>query len=68
MSVKRKLTNPSRHFSSLWEEEYLFVKDTSKPQYLVCLQIVLVPKEYNLKRITKHAIRVSMNNTTEMLE
>ena len=50
MSVKRKLTNPSRHFNSIWEEKYLFVKGTSKPQCLACLQIVSVPKEYNLKR------------------
>ena len=50
MSVKRKLTYPSRHFNSLWEEKYLFVEDTSKPQCLLCLQIVSVPKEYNLKR------------------
>ena len=50
MSVKRKLTNPSRHFNSLWEEKYLFVEGTSKPQCMVCLQIVSVPKEYNIKR------------------
>ena len=50
MSVKRKLTNSSGHFNLLWEEKYLFVECTSKPQCLVCLQIVSVPKEYNLKR------------------
>ena len=50
MSVKRKSTNPSRHFNSIWEEKLLFVEGTSKPQYLACLQIVSVSKEYNLKR------------------
>ena len=50
MSVKRKLTNPNRHFNSFVEGTYLFVEGTSKPQCLVCLQIVSVPKEYNLKQ------------------
>ena len=50
MSVKRKLTNSNRHFNSIWEEKYLFVETKGKPQCLICLQIVSVPKEYNLKR------------------
>ena len=50
MSVKRRLIDPSRRFNSILEEKYLFVEGTSKPQCLVCLQIVSVPKEYNLKR------------------
>ena len=50
MSAKRKLTNSNRFFNSIWEEKYLFVENKSKPQCLVCLQLVSVPKEYNVKR------------------
>ena len=52
MSLKRKLTltNSNRFFNLVWEEKYLFVENKGKPQCLVCLQVLSVPKEYNLKR------------------
>ena len=52
MSLKRKLTltNSNRFFNLVWEEKYLFVENKGKPQCLVCLQVVSVPKEYKLKR------------------
>ena len=52
MSLKRKLTltNSNRFFNLVWEEKYLFVENKGKPQCLVCLQVVSVSKEYNLKR------------------
>ena len=52
MSLKGKLalTNSNRFFNLAWEEKYLFVKNKGKPQCSVCLQVVSVLKEYNLKR------------------
>ena len=52
MSLKKKLTltNLNRFFNLVWEEKYLFVENKGKPQCLVCLQVVSVPKEYNLQR------------------
>ena len=52
MSLKRKLTltNSNRFFNLVWKEKYLLVENKGKPQCLVCLQVVSVSKEYNLKR------------------
>ena len=50
MSVKRKLNNAARFFNSIWEKKDLLIETKSKPQCLICLQIVSMPKEYNLKR------------------
>jgi len=56
MSVKRKVSDENREFNSDWEERYFFVNNNGKPQCLVCLQVISVPKEFNLKRLcsTKH--------------
>ena len=52
MSLKRKLTltHSNRFFNLVWEEKYLFVDNKGKPQCLVYLPVVSVPKKYNLKR------------------
>ncbi|XP_076817402.1 general transcription factor II-I repeat domain-containing protein 2-like [Clavelina lepadiformis] len=50
MSVKRKVSEENREFNSTWEERYFFANSNGKPQCLVCLQVISVPKEFNLKR------------------
>ncbi|KAE9522238.1 hypothetical protein AGLY_017364 [Aphis glycines] len=55
---KRKIEDENRIFNSLWENEYLFIiNKQKKPQCLVCLNIIAVLKEYNLKRhyMTNHS-------------
>jgi hypothetical protein len=39
-----------RVFNSKWEEAYFCAEQGGKPQYLICLQVIGVSKEYNIKR------------------
>ena len=50
MSAKRKVSEENREFNSNWEDRYFFVNVNGKPQRLVCLQIISVPKEFNVQR------------------
>ena len=50
MSVKRRFPEANRVLDLKWEEEYLLVKSSNKPQLLACLQVRSVPKKFNLKR------------------
>jgi len=47
---KRSVSTENRAFQPEWERDYLFVDLNGKPQCLVCLQVMAVPKEYNLER------------------
>ena len=47
---KRKVELDNRKFNERWENEFLFTDFGSKPQCLVCLQVVSVMKEYNIRR------------------
>lgn len=51
MLKRRKVDCENRIFKPEWELDYLFIfnKD-SKPQCLICVQVLAVLKEYNLKR------------------
>lgn len=56
-SKHRKVDSENRTFKPEWELNYLFtLSKDNKPQCLVCLQVVAVMKEYNLKRhyMTNH--------------
>ena len=50
MSAKRKVSEENREFNINWEDRYIFVSNNSKPQCLVCLQVISVPKECNVQR------------------
>ena len=56
MSKKRKICEENRSFQNTWENEFLFINNKdNKPQCLVCLQVLSVHKEYNIKRhYTQH--------------
>ena len=43
MSAKRKVSEENREF------KYFFVNNNGKPHCLVCLQVISVPKEFNVK-------------------
>ena len=49
-SKKRKIENEKRIYQESWENDYLITNNSGKLQCLVCMQIVSVPKEYNVKR------------------
>ena len=49
-SKKRKIENEKRIYKESWENDYLITNNNGKLQCLVCMQIVSVPKEYNVKR------------------
>ncbi|KAL4154133.1 hypothetical protein QTP88_001966 [Uroleucon formosanum] len=54
---KRKIDDENRTFNTSWENDYLFIiNKQKKPQCLVCLSVIAVLKEYNLKRhyMTNH--------------
>src|SRR5580765_4591990 len=54
---KRKINDENRIFNTSWENDYLFIiNKQKKPQCLVCLSVIAVLKEYNLKRhyMTNH--------------
>jgi len=45
MSVKRQASKENRKFNSNWEERYFFTNNNGKPQCLLRLQIISIPKE-----------------------
>jgi hypothetical protein len=49
-SKRRKIQNENRTYQERWECEYLITTNNGKLQCLVCLQVLNVPKEFNLKR------------------
>ena len=50
MSAKRKVSEENREFNFNWEDRYFFINNNGKSQCLVCLQVISVPKEFNVKR------------------
>ncbi|KAJ8866900.1 hypothetical protein PR048_032762 [Dryococelus australis] len=48
--IKRKIGTENRVYQERWENNYLVANNKGKLQCLVCMQIVSVPKEYNVKR------------------
>lgn len=49
-SKKRKIGSENRAYQEHWESDYLITNNNGKLQCLVCMQIVSVSKEYNVKR------------------
>jgi hypothetical protein len=49
-SKRRKIENENRTYQERWECEYLITNNNGKLQCLVCVQVLSVPKEFNLKR------------------
>ena len=49
-SKKRKLANEGRVYNEKWLENYLMMENNGKPLCLVCIQVIEVMKEYNVKR------------------
>lgn len=49
-SRKRKISNEHRVYNDRWESDYLITNNNNKLQCIVCMQILSVPKEYNVKR------------------
>jgi len=47
---KRKIETENRAYQERWEKNYLITNNKGKLQCLVCLQIISVCKEYNVKR------------------
>lgn len=47
---KRKLETENRMYQERWENEYFITNHMNKLQCLICMQILSVPKEYNVKR------------------
>ena len=47
---KHKLKDENRSFQPRWENYYFITNNNGKLQCLVCMQVLSVPKEYNLKR------------------
>ena len=50
MSVNKKVSEENREFNFNWEDRYFFVINDGKTQCLVCLQVISVPKEFNVRR------------------
>lgn len=49
-SQKRKITDEHRIYNDRWESDYLITNNNNKLQCIVCMQVISVPKEYNVKR------------------
>lgn len=49
-SQKRKITNEHRVYNDRWESDYLITNNNNKLQCIVCMQVLSIPKEYNMKR------------------
>ena len=47
---KRKIEDEKRVYQSRWESDYLITNNKNKIQCLVCMQVLSVPKEYNMKQ------------------
>lgn len=56
---KRKIDDKKRVFQTQWESDYLITSNKNKIPFLACMQIMSVPKEYNLKR---HYTTLHSNN------
>ena len=50
MSAKQKASKENREFNINWDDRYFFVNNNGKPQCLVCLQVISVPKEFNVQQ------------------
>lgn len=50
MSKKRKIDSENRVFQDRWETQYFITNRKDKLQCLICMQVVAVCKEYNVKR------------------
>ena len=46
---ERKITSENRSYQDRWENEYFVANNNGKLQCLVCLQVISVCKEYNVK-------------------
>lgn len=49
-SQKRKIADEHRVYKDRWESDYLITDNNNKFQCIVCMQVVSIPKEYNMKR------------------
>lgn len=49
-ATKRKIDAENRMYQERWENNYFIANNNGKLQCLVCMQVVSVPKEYNVKR------------------
>ena len=47
---KRKLSEENRTFKEKWELDYFISIKNNKIQCLICMQVLSVSKEYNVKR------------------
>lgn len=54
---KRRIDQENRVYQIRWESDYLITTNNNKTQCLICMQIIAVPKEFNVKRhyTTLHA-------------
>ena len=50
MSAYKKVSEKNIKFNFNWEDKYFFVINNGKTQCLVCLQVISVPKEFNVQR------------------
>ncbi|XP_074040069.1 general transcription factor II-I repeat domain-containing protein 2B-like [Leptinotarsa decemlineata] len=48
--IKRKIDSENRIYKESWESDYLIANNNGKLQCLVCMNVVSVPKEYNVRR------------------
>jgi len=48
------MSGKNKKFSSNWEERYSFANNNRKPQCLVRLQVIFVPKEFLFKEALQH--------------
>jgi len=44
----------NRKFACNWEETYFFTNNNVKPQCLVRLKVISIPKEFLLKEVLQH--------------
>ena len=49
-SKKRKFAKEGRVFNEKWLENYFMMENNGEPLCLVCMQVIDVMKEYNVKR------------------
>src|SRR6218665_3061964 len=50
VSRKRKVADEKRVFQVKWEDLYFVTEVSDRIQCLVCQQVIVVPKEYNVRR------------------
>ena len=50
MSANKKVSEENREFNFNRKDRYFFVINNGKTQCLVCLQVISVPKEFNVRR------------------